>query len=498
MNVKKLALVLILSLFLIQLSGFAAAQAAFNQVAVHYQGSWQWWADDYEQLTLKPDTGGMSLREEFDFDVDNPNERTITVSYLGQHYTIDAPKSQLGDQWVNFIVKKNGQQCGQKAEFLPLLSNAVIDLSGECGIKIWANWETRVTPFETDMTIEKILITAEEINRAQNEYFKNGNKDRIRALANMIKTANIKLRVLEKDNPNDFIDGELFFVHAKTEYFDEEDTSGKTKSLIITENLDVKYVIVIPEQWSTEFLVYKPAQEMKFSSIVSFSQLTEKLHSSEMQQIPIREIDVDALETIIRTSAEIAGPAAVTTAALYASGATLAMYYTGGLALGGTAAAGTVAATGGTILIIAPVAGVTYTIIEGSNTHTMITEDGELIFNWDREYWTWSTEGKINFILLKKDLGTTASVLPTPTGDKTGAIFIEFKEFPEGRGKENVLVSVENVDITTKWFGNKLIVYGLTPNQKYDEIKVILAGKIVTYPNITAREFDKGLLDDLP
>ncbi len=462
MNKKKqLVFFLFFSLFLVQLSGFATA-TVLDEVAVNYQGSWQWFVPEYGQPMLKQGAGGKSIDVKFDLDLDDADERVVVVSYLGQNYMITAERSPLGGRWVNFTVQKNGQGCGNKAISLPILSNEVADLSRECGIQIWANWETIVFHAETDVAIEKILISTEEINKVQNEYFVKRNRAEFEKVAKYMQNVNYFIRAIDKTT--DFSEGEKYFIYGHTEYFDEEDTTGKTKSIIITDNLEVKYVIMVPEQASTEFKVYKPTQKMQLSSsmtITNFEALIKKVHSSEMQQIPVKENN-GILKDI-----------------------------TAGLA------------TGLSVNIFSPARSVAaYIAINGARTHTVVTDPQELIFNWDREYVSWSSEGKINFILLTKDIGGPAPPVTPPSGVTTGAVFIEFTSFPEGKSTSDVKVTVRNVaddtvvSVTAKWVGNKLIVYGLEAGKEY-KITLDLAGNPLLY-TIKAREFDKCSLERLP
>jgi hypothetical protein len=398
---KPLGLALVL-LFIMQFACLASA-SYLDEVAVQYNGSWQWWVDQYDQPTLQADSGGKSFSQNFDFDIDEPSERTLAMNYLGQSYSIEILPSASGSHAAVFAVQRNGQRCGLKTESLPSLSNAIVDLSAECGLKIWANWEA--ITLETDVSIKKIWFSNAELNRAQNEFFKGRNMAEVAVLINNVARANAKFRALEKTSPVDFIEGELFFVHAKTEYFDEEDTTGKTKALVITDNLQVKYVVLLPEQWSTEFKAYKPTVALSAYSINDFGQLMTLLDSAQFEEVPLVEKSAEELQVTIENysaAATAAGVATGATAALAKTGAITAAWYGSGLALGGSSLAGAVVATGGTILIVGAVAGAGYMAVEGTRTRTMVGDGGSLIFNYDREYLTFN-EAKINFILLPKD-----------------------------------------------------------------------------------------------
>lgn len=95
---------------------------------------------------------------------------------------------------------------------------------------------------------------------------------------------------------------------------------------------------------------------------------------------------------------------------------------------------------------------------------------------------------------LKEYYGSVSPI--TPSGQMTGVVVIEFTSFPTGKSKGDVTATVTGVaSPTTKWFGNKMIIYGLEPGKEYD-IKLALAGKELPYKK-KANEFDKGLLDGL-
>lgn len=100
-------------------------------------------------------------------------------------------------------------------------------------------------------------------------------------------------------------------------------------------------------------------------------------------------------------------------------------------------------------------------------------------------------ENKLNEVSDREE----KSFKPALSGEKTGAIFIKFNGFTDGKTKDDVkaiLEGITNIPMT-KWFGNKLVIYGLETKKEYN-IGIDLAGKRLNY-KIISHEFNMRNLE---
>lgn len=388
--------------FLFSLSVFAqTSNLNFERVTVEYHGSWQWVGQQFKEYTF-----AELKNEDFEIDLDDADERFIVVSYgfgsIVNTYKIDAasaPATQGTD--VVFTITKNGKQCAQRTEPLARLSTKVIDFSKECGIKFEAEWETLT--FETDVEIHNFELTAEAKNEVKNAFIKNDayakQLDSIAKNAKQISST-AGLRVLDISGPEftvpQGIGVDLRVYDGPPITFNEEDSSGKTKHLIISDRGVIKQVVFLrPDIVFENLIVFKPASQMQVSQFKSPSELFTALNDSSKFTLVN---GVDAEDSSVWS--EYLGPSAVIGTGAVAAGAGVGIGVSG-LTIG--ALANPFAIVGAAAVFI--VGGPTWYFSE-----TDTTRFDETIINWDEELFS-RFEQKINFLIYK--VGDGAPIPPT-------------------------------------------------------------------------------------
>ncbi|MBI4043320.1 MAG: hypothetical protein HY393_00750 [Candidatus Diapherotrites archaeon] len=301
----------------------SAAQLAkeeANTVVVEYHGASQLSAETLS-YTLSPLDWGKSINDDFDLDLDDIDERSLTIRYLNHTYQITAERGPLGGQQVLFNVLKDGTPCTPKPANIPSLPNdgqVIKDFESACGIQFYAEWESLA--LETDIEIHNIAFTKKEIDMNIKDLAQTLLENNAVSIVKKIKAANEKFRVLDLQNPLDFTPAEVeddAQFHVEPMYFDEEDSTGKTRSLVITKNGIVQYLLFLKQSTvlsSESFAVYKATQPVLISSIENYTDLLPP--TSTVEWNPLSEEDLPTWEDI----QSVAVPAGEATATTVASG----------------------------------------------------------------------------------------------------------------------------------------------------------------------------------
>ncbi len=394
----------------------------FDKVTVEHHGSWQWGQEKTHDYTLaKQADGSMMIKEDFQFDLDDADERYTIIYHTFGGYgniyrieaTFDKTKSDLtGDKWVDFTVFKSDEtgklvKRGTKKEKLPIYTSvlgsnpAKIDFSAEAGIVFDAQWKRFHFPgvfvVETDVEFYNVRFTEEEMEKTKNGYLALKNHAAITALYNDLAAINRTKRVI--DLAIDFVPGfEQEYqgkkysasFYGKIEKFNEEGTSLKERTLFITENKKIKFIILLENSIAGEDLLVFEAKPNapELESLTDFSEVVDAVLSDKFVQLKGVKLDKD-----------------------FWSG----LSYVGGTAAAGGIGAGGVALYFGASLIFWPlgVAAVfgaaSYGVYSLVNTDTYLY-GGKLVINSDEEFFS-RFEEKINFIFY---LGGASAVISPP------------------------------------------------------------------------------------
>ena len=470
------------------------------------QGDW------YE---LKTQGGDSSV---FNINVDNENENFVTFAYLDAVYKFTVTETSDRKRVV-FSMLRNGEPCGEPmaADLAALSTQMFTFLGSKCGFRFTAEWE--YLGF-TDVEIHQVWFEKQEMGQWEDVLFKRVDKAAFMKMRARIDSVSGALRVLEITDPQYFTRFEGAYASGGSYLLDEHKTD-KRNGVVITKNGNIKAVIRAASVTGKDIAVYKPANDTEDFSIEKWNTMDRINGARDVKFIRVETkegmLDVHrvgeyitggtvaaAAGTVIGLKGAVImgqiGAAKLMAGMAGATGAKAAvMYVSQGVWVGLGAP---LTATGIGAVAVGATALAAYCIWENTKLiHYNFDLDGgsgsDLQVSWDKESWVWRAEEQIDLIVyLDSESIPTPPVTP-PSGITTGAVFIEFTTFPEGKSKSDVKVTVEGVSSpTTKWFGNKLIVYGLEAGKEY-KITLDLAGTLV--PNtIKARVFDKCSLDNLP
>ncbi len=493
-------------------------------------------SDKGEELKAR---GNWIIDEDFQINLDDNQKRTINITLVNKNYTINFEEG-IGSGGTYITVTREGQACGgtngRIHENLPNSGKWIDDFKQECGISFFADWESLT--LGTDVEVYYIIFTDKVLTERMTEvmdYIKekvpvtttaDGTTTHFQAMAEGWRD---KYRVININDPFDFIpnqDGSYKSCALIPIYFNEEisqDKSGKSKSLIITEGDEIRYFITMIPQYSNEYLVAKALKNQKIQDYLNTPYLTMESEvitdGSRWQRTTGNKIEnlADFIDSkTMQYTALGTGTIAGATGTIYAVG-TVAMnswaaaYGTSTVLAGiagaagstGVVSGGALTATGGamTVLAITPIGwaiiAVAAVVITGvavfhfTDSDTYIYDGGNLVINDDPQFWG-NNEAKVNFLLIKAKAGDP---FQPAVVNYTGGFAINFPSLPDGYTKENIGVQVlqgtDSVTHKTKWFGNKLVVYGLAEGNDYN-VKLTL-GTATLDKILTSKKYDASV-----
>ena len=400
---RKLLLLLCLlsvSSFVIS-ADFAENARNFKQVSVEHSGSWQWGADKFATMTFSD-----LYHTSFYYDVE---KNTLEEGYIQITYQLGDAKriwriemfrpktSGFLSTEVNFNVFKNGVRCESFTETLPVNGVKTIDLLTSCGTKFEASWE-RFT-LETNVYLTHFVFAQGDLQSVKSEFFKSANIDQLKSIDSTLETVNQKFRVFDIKHPLQFqkvTDKPFVALRSVKDYFAEEDDTGATRVMVLTNDGKIEYIVWIERAVFEDFVVFKPKKTINAVDFTSFAQLRNFIDEREVgggvgyqNVVEVAYQDGESVDWSAIEGATVVGAAstvaigAVTTGTLFVSGSTLVVL-SGGIGI--------------PILVAGAIVG--GSVWYFTDTDTYVYDGGRLIINWDNT--TGWNEKQVNWIMFRE------------------------------------------------------------------------------------------------
>ncbi len=517
-----------------------------NVVLVRDMGAWQWGVAEHEPYTLKETYGPDGEWDHIIYDEDKDKdfalqlldneENKVAFSHLVNSYTLQIKPDPRGRKHVRFYVSKNGRPCktssGRDYKYAELSnsSNTYIgDFEDTCGVVFEAEWETLT--FETDVEIHNLGLSFREYDENIKARLKNTSKESREALKKL-KSLSEEIRVF--DLRGEFIpdNSGRYFILAGSFKMNEGDwwDSTRNRTIFITDNGNLKYMIMLKAKFSNDFYVVSAKDNFKNTKIYEVTgNKTGKDSWDELVnwegwsgELPHENLDGDFWKEMGATVGVGGATGATTVAGLVVYDvAVTGMGSTVGGSLGFLAskAALTTSISGSAGILATPpgwiIAGaVAVGVLIGGTAYYLNETDlysydgGNLKFNWDTEVFTTQTEAKINHILVMN----SAASAP----DESVNVTIQFKDLDalkqntsqynsgQGYGMSDIAKGVyitdqhgTKLDVITNTktaSGNSIKFTGLTQGSTYkvcvefEELKPIRYIEFVAGGNETGRD----------